>query len=43
MVETEILEGIKAVKIVSDDKTVWNGVGEERRMEKDSKRTNREA
>ena len=43
MVQIEILKGIKAMKIVMDAETVWNGAGEGKCIEKDSKRTNREA
>ena len=39
MVEREKLEDIKAVKVLNENRTVWNGRGEEKRIEKDSKRT----
>ena len=33
------MEDIKAVKVLNEGRTVWNGGGEEKRIEKDSKRT----
>ena len=39
MVESEKLEDLKAVKVLNENRTVWNGRGEENMIEKDSKRT----
>ena len=33
------MEHIKAVKVLNENRTVWNEGGEEKRIEKDSKRT----
>ena len=32
MVDSTILEDIKAVKVLNEDRTVWNGGGEEKRI-----------
>ena len=39
MVESKTLEDIKAVKVLNENRIVWNGGGEEKRIEEDSKRT----
>ena len=37
IIESKKLEDIKAVKVLNENRTVWNGGSEEKRIEKDSK------